>query len=94
MGEQASPDEIRKRLVEIDDELRTLPADEFALKHSLNVEADALRDQLTELTRSGDAAVLGEWADRAGRKGSHSSDNEVDQGAARIVSPMDGGGPS
>ncbi len=92
-GEQASADELRNRLVEIADELRALPADGFAAKHSLNLEADACRRQLAELIADHDASLLEEWSGRAGRKGSHSVDNDVEKGKARIVSPMEGGGP-
>ncbi|MGH1490336.1 MAG: hypothetical protein ACRBK7_13260 [Acidimicrobiales bacterium] len=93
MCEQASPNEIRKRLVEIDDELRTSPANEFATRHLLNMEADSLRRRLKDLTRDSDRALLAEWSSQAGHKGAHTSDHEVAQGSARIVSPMEGGGP-
>ena len=93
MSEEARANELRKRLVEIADELRALPADGFAAKHRLNLEADSCRRRLMELSRDNDGCLLEEWSDRAGRKGSHSVDSEVEQGKARIVSPMEGSGP-
>ena len=70
------PDEIlRLRLVQISDELRALPADAFAEKHELNLEADEVRKALSEY--EGDQSEkLNEWAERAGRKGLVLSDEE------------------
>ena len=42
-------DDLRRRLVEIDDEIRGLPDEAFASKHKLNLEADRLRATLSEL---------------------------------------------
>jgi hypothetical protein len=82
---------LRARLVAIDDELRWLPADAFADKHALNREADSLRSVLrTELSADLDAAS-DEWAERAGRKGTHSVNESEKAAAAAIVSPGEGG---
>ncbi len=86
-----TPDELRRRLIEIDDEKRGLASDAFALKHKLNIEADGLRLELaSQLGSEIDAANTG-WAERAGRKGSHSVNEEQLIAQARIVSPSEGG---
>ncbi len=84
-----TPDELRRRLVEIDDELRSLPADAFAEKHKLNVEGDLVRSQLPNTT---DDPTASAWAERAGRKGSHTVDDEVEAAKAAIVSSGGGDG--
>jgi pyocin large subunit-like protein len=89
-----SPTWIRTRLVEIDDELRSLAADAFAAKHPLNVEADALRRALSDGADGESASILTTWADRAARKGAHSVDDGVEAAKAAIVSPGEGGGTS
>lgn len=74
---RATADELRKRLVEIGDEISGLPADEFALRHELLTEADDCRRALlAEVGPEVDEANK-EWADRAGRKGEHEVDHEV-----------------
>lgn len=83
---------IRQRLGEIIDELQALSGDEFSKKHTLNVEADSLRQQLAGLSDESSDAILKSWADRAGRKGAHTTDDETELAKARIVSPMEGGG--
>ena len=74
MGEEldldnASPEQVLKmRLVHISDELAALASDAFAEKHELNLEADEIRNALSQI--EGDqSAVLDRWAERAGRKG-------------------------
>ena len=94
MSEPMAAEEIRRRLVEIDDEVRSLPATDFPAIHRLRSEADGLRRQLSELAGDGDDATLRAWSDRAGRKGSHETDDELEQAKAAIVSPMESGGGS
>lgn len=80
-------DELRKRLVELDDEISDLPADEFALRHELLTEADVCRRALlAEVGPEVDAANK-EWADRAGRKGEHEVDYEVLKGLTITAVP-------
>lgn len=82
---------IRARLGEILDEIATLPADEFAAKHRLNTEADGLRRELSSLDQDADTERA--WAERAGRKASHSVDHEFEARKAQIVSALEIGGP-
>ncbi len=88
---QPSPDEIRKRLVEIDDEVRALDADEFARRHELLTESDRCRAAL--LAEVGDEidAANKEWADRAGHKGEHEVDYEALKGQTISATPDSGG---
>ena len=90
----ADPRQIRARLVEIDDALQRLPSDAFAEKHNLLTEADGHRASLaSELGAELDAAS-DEWAERAGRKGTHSVDEDEQAAQAAIVSPGEGAGAS
>lgn len=68
-----------------------MPADAFARKFELQSEADAVRGELADLMSDDLGKARGQWAERAGRKGSHA---ELDPAvkAARIVSPIEGGG--
>ena len=77
---QSDPlDELRERLVAIDDELRALPDDDFAGRAELRAEAGELRT----LLRAGSAeeidAARQRWSQRAGHKGSHQVDYETQQ---------------
>ena len=87
----SSAERIRQRLVQLTDELRALPADDFASKHRLHSEADQLRRQLSERGRDSDD-TLRQWADRAARKATHTVDDDVEAARAAIVSPGEGGG--
>ena len=79
-------DEIRRRLVEIDDELRALPDDAFAAKHPLRTEQDACRAELRVLVGHELGDMNDHWADRAGRKGTHSvNEDEQQQAAVRVT---------
>lgn len=82
---------LRRRLAEIDAELRALPDDAFALKHELRSEADAIRKELADLVSDDLSEAKSEWAKRSARKGSHAEPDPAEQ-AARIVSPIEGGG--
>ncbi len=82
---------VRQRLVAISDELRALADDDFGGKHRLNVESDELRQRLAQLS-DGDSQVLKDWADRAGRKNSHTPDDDLEAAKAALVSPIEGGG--
>ena len=84
----ASP---RQRIAEIGSELTALPADDFARKYELQSEADALRKELAELVSDDLAEAKSGWAKRSARKGSHAEPDPAQQ-AARIVSPIEGGG--
>lgn len=82
---------IRRRLVEIADELRLVGASNFTAKHVLNTEADRLRQELGRISAN-DAETRANWAERAGRKGEHADTSDADR--ASIVSPGEGGGPA
>ena len=81
----------RQRLAEIDSELAALPADDFARKYELQSEADAVRRELAELVSDDLVEAKSGWAKRSARKGSHAEPDPAQQ-AARIVSPIEGGG--
>lgn len=79
MDEQRqSPEDVRRRLVEISDELAGLDSMAFAEKHALNLEGDQLRNELSEMIGSEMDQANSEWAERAGRKGAQN----IDQGEA------------
>lgn len=86
-----SPSQIRRRLGEISDELRALPDDDFPGKNRLNREADSLRRLLAADPDHDSEAILDGWAERAGRKGSHTPDDDFELKKAGIVSPGEGG---
>ena len=90
--EQDRDAELRERLAANAAEAAALAPDDFSGKHRLGVEADELRAELQELAEPGLAEVADQWAERAGRKGSHEHDPEVAKGA--IVSPGEGAGGS
>ncbi|WP_419853728.1 hypothetical protein [Candidatus Poriferisodalis sp.] len=81
----------RRRLAEIDAELTALPDDAFARKHALRSEADAIRKELADLVSDDLSEAKREWTKRSARKGSHAEPDPAEQ-AARIVSPIEGGG--
>ena len=83
------PSQIRRRLGEISDELRVLPDDDFRGKNQLGLEADSLRRQLADAPDVDAEAVMDGWAERAGRKGAHTPDDEFGLKKAGIVSPGD-----
>ena len=82
--------ELRRRLGDIARLEAELAADDFARRHQLSTEADAIRAELQHLAAPGLADAADEWAERAGRKGSHAHDPEVAKGA--IASPGHGPG--
>ncbi len=86
---QPTPEQLRQRLVEIDDEVRGLPADAFASKHELLTEADQLRALLGEALEDDLQAIGEEWAERAGRKGTHTVNEDEKIAQAGIPSPVD-----
>lgn len=81
---------LRRRLALNAERMSALASDDFAARHAVASAADDLRSQLQALAEAGLAEVAGEWADRAGRKGSHAHDPEVAKGA--IASPGHGPG--
>ncbi len=89
MGDPAA--DLRRRLAEIDTGLRALPGSAFARKHELRSEADVIRRELADLVSDDLSEAKSEWAKRSGRKGSHAEPDPAEQ-AARIVSPIEGGG--
>ena len=89
MGDPAA--DLRRRLAEIDAELRALPDNAFARKHELRSEADAVRKELADLVSDDLSEAKNQWAKRSARKGSHAEPDPAQQ-AARIVSPIEGGG--
>ena len=91
MDVEASADWIRRRLVEIDDEVRSLPSDDFARKHALRSEGDRLRELLGQGVEADASQTLAQWADRAVRKASHSADEELEEAKARLTSSGESG---
>ena len=89
MGDPAA--DLRRRLAEVDAELRALPDDAFATKRELRSEADAIRRELADLVSDDLSEAKNQWAKRSARKGSHAEPDPAQQ-AARIVSPIEGGG--
>ncbi len=85
-----TPEEFRRRLVEIDDEMRALPDDAFAEKFRLGQEADEIRRALEHQLRDDLDAASADWAERAGRKGLDPAiaDSE-NQAQAGLASPID-----
>lgn len=86
---ESRTDWLRRRLVELADEVAALDAADFAEKHRLNTEADELRKELAVLSER-DAPARAAWAERAARKQSHEVDPAVAE--AVISSPIEGGG--
>ena len=86
---EQTPEQLRRRLVEIDDEIRGLPADAFARKHQLSTEADRHRGLLAKLLKTELKDVGDKWAERAGHKGTHSVNEEEKLAQAGIPSPID-----
>ena len=78
--------EIRQRLAEIAGELQGLPPDEVARNRELMAEARPLRESLEEMARRDLETARKRWAERAGRKGSHTVDPL--HAKARIASPI------
>jgi hypothetical protein len=77
---EPTANDLRKRLVDIDDEIRGLSDDAFARRHELLTESDACRNALfAEVGLDIDKANK-EWADRAGHKGEHEVDYDVLKG--------------
>ncbi len=85
-------DELRRRLVEIDDELRELPGDDFERRHRLLSESDECRAALDAALGPVAREATREWAERAGHKGSHEVDYDVMK--ARIRAVIGGSGAS
>ncbi len=83
--------QIRRRLAEIADRAAALAPEDFAFRHNLACEADALRAELHELMASAMEEVAESWAERAGRKGAHEP-LSVEAKTAAIQSPLDAGG--
>lgn len=82
---ETTADELRTRLVEIDDEIRGLAADDFSRRHELLTESDVCRASLiTAIGPDVDEAAK-EWAERAARKGSHEVDYEIAKALAKAV---------
>lgn len=79
---ETDPQDVRRRLVEISDELSGLDPMAFAAKHELNLEADQLRNRLSSLIGSEMEAANREWSDRSGRRGGADS---YEDNAARIA---------
>ncbi|MCP3939698.1 MAG: hypothetical protein GY708_30510 [Actinomycetia bacterium] len=89
---QQNAENLRKRLVEIGDELRDVASNDFARRHELLTESDVVRAALDEEVGEDLGEAAAEWAERAGHKGSHEVDYEARKGA--IVSPIEPGGNS
>ncbi len=72
----------QQRLVDIDQELRDLPADAFTERIALTDEADAFRKVMLQPDPEALAAAKAKWAGRAGRKGAHEIDPEIAKAVA------------
>lgn len=94
VGDDEHPDDdadwARQRIVEIDDELRATPPEDFARRHALQSAADGFR----QIMRSGHRDALSHarlvWEARAGRKGTHEVDTEAIKGMVRSMMPSAG----
>ena len=76
--------------MELNDQIRALPADAFASKHELLSEVDVLRALLAEVEDLGASEVVRRWNERSGRKGLHEQD--VDMLEALVRSKIEHGG--
>ena len=85
-----TPEEVRSRMVEIDDESRELAADEFARRFALATEADELRALLTQMNAPAIAKARKGWAGRAGRKGAHEVNEEAVQSLVKAPGQSSG----
>lgn len=83
---QLTAERLRRSIVEIDDQVRALPADAFAEKYRLQTEGDELRRALWAVADPGDE-VLASWAERAAGKNAQAVDDEVELARANISSP-------
>lgn len=86
-----SAEAIRRRLAEIHAELSALPTDAFVQKHALNTEADQLKQDQRDLMQDRLDEASDEWSNRAGRKGSHTQDDQLEGAKARLIQPGPGG---
>lgn len=89
---EPTANELRKRLVEIDDEIRDLPDDGFKRRHELLTESDSCRNALFAEVGTDIDEANKEWADRAGHKGEHEVDYDVLKGLIIRATP-EGGSP-
>ena len=91
MGKDEDVDWLRQRLVSIEDELRSVGADDLELRFELARAADVCRSVL----RSGHAEQLADarasWAERAANKGQHEQNVAALEAMARFM-PFEGGG--
>lgn len=74
---EPTPQELRTRLAEIDDEISELFPDDLAVKHQLLTEADQCREALLAKVGPEVDAANKQWADRASHKNEHEIDAEV-----------------
>lgn len=86
-----TPPEQRQRLLEIDDELAALAADDFARKYELLTEADELRQLLEEHAGPELDAARKDWAERANRTGGQDMD-PAEAKAKRVILAATHGG--
>lgn len=93
-SERQTPEDIRRRLVQISDELSALDSMAFADKHALNLEADQLRSDLSALIGSDMEQANNEWAERAGRKNAQNPDEDEAAGAGIALANAQQGAPT
>ena len=79
-------DELRRRIVKIDDECRSVDGDDFSRRYALLTEADNCRAELAGLVAD-ELAASADWAVRAGRKGTHEIDPEIAKARVQVMTP-------
>lgn len=89
-GPEDELDWARRQLVAIDDQLRSVPSDDFARRHALHEAADAFRSVLRDGNYHAVRAAQRAWSERAGRKGTHEVDVATLEGLVRSMMPAEG----
>jgi hypothetical protein len=76
-------DWVRRRMIELDDARRALPADDLAARHAIHQTIDDLRTMLRQGYAEAIHEVRARWGERASRKGGHEIDYEAIAGMVR-----------
>ncbi len=83
-------DQLRQELVATLRARDALPASAFDAKLVLSEQIADLRQRLADATRADRQDAADEWAERAGRKGSHEVDDEAAAAVAAAYMPGEG----
>lgn len=84
-------DWLRRRLVAIEDERRSVPTSDMATRHELSQAADACRAMLRAGNADAVAAARERWSQRAANKNTHEQNVEALEAMARFM-PADESG--